>query len=115
MNKLAPITVLLLAAAALWASAAQAATSPFGRPPPVRVAVVDSGINFAAPDLAPNIGTNPGESGSGREHNGIDDDGNGFVDDWRGWDFVQDDNNPSDNNGHGTHVSGILGARGNNG
>jgi subtilisin family serine protease len=81
----------------------------------VRIAVVDSGINFAEPDLAPNIATNPGESGGGRENNGIDDDGNGFVDDWRGWDFVQDDNNPSDNNGHGTHVAGILGARGNNG
>jgi subtilisin family serine protease len=83
--------------------------------PAVRVAVVDSGINFREPDLAPNIATNPGETGSGREHNGIDDDGNGFVDDWRGWDFVQDDNEPSDSAGHGTFVSGIIGARGNNG
>ena len=53
------------------------------------------GINFAEPDLAPNIATNPGESGGGREHNGVDDDGNGFVDDWRGWDFVRQDNDPS--------------------
>jgi subtilisin family serine protease len=81
----------------------------------VRAAVVDSGVNLGQPDLAPNIWRNPGESGGGRESNGIDDDGDGFVDDWRGWDFVQDDNVPSDNVGHGTHVAGIIGARGDNG
>ena len=47
--------------------------------------------------------------------NGKDDDGNGLVDDWRGWDFVGDDNDPMDDNGHGTHCSGTIGAVGDNG
>jgi subtilisin family serine protease len=67
------------------------------------------------PDLAPNLYTNPGESGAGRETNGIDDDGDGRIDDVHGWDFVDDDNQPQDDNGHGTHVAGTIGARGNDG
>jgi subtilisin family serine protease len=81
----------------------------------VTVAVTDSGIAYDHPDLQANIWHNPGESGAGRETNGHDDDHNGLVDDWRGWDFVSGDNDPRDFNSHGTHVAGTIGARGNNG
>ncbi len=80
----------------------------------VIVGVIDTGVDYEHEDLENNMWTNPGESGSGKENNGVDDDGNGFVDDFRGWDFINDDNNPFDDNQHGTHVSGSVGAEGNN-
>lgn len=75
------------------------------------VAVIDTGIDFNHPDLAANIWSNSREITG----NGIDDDGNGYRDDIRGWNFVSNNNNPMDDNGHGTHVAGTIGAVGNNG
>jgi subtilisin family serine protease len=82
------------------------------------VAVIDSGIDYNHEDLQANIWNNPGETGGGKETNGIDDDGNGYIDDWRGWNFVHNSNNPMDDYSpkyHGTHVAGTIGAKGNNG
>jgi len=78
----------------------------------VLVAVADTGINFSHEDFQDGmIWTNPGEIPG----NGLDDDNNGYVDDVHGWDCVNDDNDPTDADTHGSHVSGILAARTNNG
>ncbi len=77
----------------------------------VVVGVVDTGIDYRHTDLAANMWRNPGEVAG----DGIDNDGNGFVDDVYGWDFANNDADPFDDEGHGTHVAGTIGAVGNNG
>jgi len=71
---------------------------------------IDTGITYTHPDLAGNIWTNPGEIPG----NDIDDDHNGYVDDVHGYDFVNRDGDPMDDNGHGSHTAGTMGAVGNN-
>ncbi len=75
------------------------------------VAVIDTGIDYTHPDLAANIWVNPGEIAG----DGIDNDGNGYVDDIHGYDFVNNDGDPMDDHNHGTHVAGTIGAVGDDG
>ncbi|MEM8890505.1 MAG: S8 family serine peptidase, partial [Bacteroidota bacterium] len=93
--------------------------------------IIDTGIDYGHEDLHENIWQNLAEDsdGDGRtielingrwvldpgDLDGIDADQNGYTDDLVGWDFVNNDNNPFDDNGHGTHIAGIMGAKGNNG
>jgi len=76
-----------------------------GKSPPV-VAVIDTGVDLSHEAFVSSgaIWTNPGEIPG----NGIDDDGNGFIDDVHGWNFVSNNNDPNDDEGHGTHVAGIV-------
>lgn len=75
----------------------------------VIIAVIDTGVDYNHIDLKQNIWINKLETPG----NGIDDDDNGYVDDVYGWNFVGNNNDPMDDNGHGTHVAGIIGAANN--
>jgi subtilisin family serine protease len=76
----------------------------------VVVADIDTGIKLNHEDLVPNLWVNAGEIAG----NNLDDDGNGYIDDVNGYDFFFNDSNPTDENGHGTHTAGTVGAGGNN-
>tara|TARA_R110000751_G_scaffold192931_2_gene298485 strand:+ start:177 stop:2735 length:2559 start_codon:yes stop_codon:yes gene_type:complete len=77
----------------------------------VVVGVIDTGVDYSHPDLAANMWANPGEIAG----DGIDNDGNGFIDDIHGINAITNSGDPMDDNGHGTHVSGTIGATGNDG
>lgn len=78
----------------------------------VTVAVIDTGVDWDHPDIKANMWVNKEEQ-EGKA--GIDDDGNGYIDDVHGYDIIDDDDYPMDESGHGTHVAGIIAAVGNNG
>jgi subtilisin family serine protease len=86
----------------------------------ILVGVIDTGVDYAHPDLAGNYWFNPGETGVDangvdKSTNGVDDDNNGYVDDFRGWNFVGNNNDPMDDHDHGTHCAGVIGASTDNG
>ena len=78
----------------------------------VKIALIDSGTDYRHPDLKENIWINESEKNG---LPGIDDDENGYIDDIYGYDFINQDNDPVDEDGHGSHCAGIIGAVHNNG
>lgn len=75
----------------------------------ITIAVLDGGLKLDHPDISERLWINSSEI-----NEGVDDDNNGYVDDFYGWDFVNDDDDPTDDNGHGANVAGIIGAESNN-
>jgi len=85
----------------------------------VTIAVIDTGSDMLHPDLQNQYWQNSGETGLDqfgvdRRMNQVDDDANGYVDDWQGWNFVDSNGDPQDKNGHGTLVTGVIGAESDN-
>jgi len=76
------------------------------------IGVIDTGVDYTHEDLAGNMWINLAEANG---VTGVDDDGNGYVDDIHGWNAISNDGDPMDDNGHGTHVAGTIGAKGDNG
>lgn len=79
------------------------------------IAIIDTGVDLNHRALKRHLWENPGESGldalgNDRSSNGLDDDGNGYIDDVHGWNFVSNSNDLRDRHGHGTHIAGIIAA-----
>lgn len=68
------------------------------------VAIIDTGIDYLHKDLAPNIWSNQGEI----PKDNIDNDNNGFIDDYKGFDFLNNDSSPQDDMNHGTGIAGLI-------